>query len=331
MPAGCPPHLEAPDRPPAHPGRHEQQEGQQHREGSRLPHLAELGAVQHDHGEGLVAGAVEQARHGHLVQRRQEADQPGRQQCRRQRAEHDGSYPAEQRGAARAGGRELVRGQPVQRSGHRPVCERPELREVGQQDDQQRVPQPPSVGDQQADGKGAPRQHEGERHQGPRGPAEAGAFQGGHEATEHEQDGGGRQREQQAAAECLAVAHRHHRLEVAQGPVPRHRRQTDRRCQRGRHQRNQRDADCHEQVGGHSRRDPTAGAVASGMCRSRVGRRCPGHPQPGAEQQIRRRHDGEGHDDQKQRQHDRLDERGRVTAAGQVGVDAGGDGGEPGG
>ena len=40
-------------------------------------------AVQHDDGQGLAARTVEQARHRHLVQRGEEADQPGRQQRRR--------------------------------------------------------------------------------------------------------------------------------------------------------------------------------------------------------------------------------------------------------
>ena len=61
------------------------------------------------------------------------------EQRRRQGAQGDRAGGGEHAGAAGPGGAQFVGRQPVQRSRDRPVGERPELREVGQQDQRQRA------------------------------------------------------------------------------------------------------------------------------------------------------------------------------------------------
>ena len=146
---------------------HQQREDDGQRGGR--PDPPELLAVEHDHRQRLAARPVQQAGHGDLVQRGQEADQPGAEQRRGQRPQRDRADGGEHAGAARPRRAQLVGGQPVEGPGDRPVRERPQLGQVGQQDQRQRAGQPAPVGDQQGHGERRAGQHQRQRDQRGRG------------------------------------------------------------------------------------------------------------------------------------------------------------------
>ena len=188
----------------------------------------------------------------------QAAEQRGRQ-----RPQRHGADGGDRPGAADPGGPQLVGGQPVEGAGDRPVRERPELGEVGQQDQGERPGQPAAVGDEQRDGERGAGQHQREGDQGA--------------PSSGRRDGvRPRRRGHRAAPAIVAAARARPRLrpsasavrgvstcaEVRRAPVGRRRRHAQGAGDRRQHQGGQRQRHGEEQVAAQGERPGPAGPPA---------------------------------------------------------------------
>ena len=140
-------------------------------------------------GEGRVARTVQQAGHGQLVQGEHEDDEPGGDDRRPQgRARRPiGSASSGPAPLARAA-RTWSPGSRSTRARQLAMAERPELRDVGHQDDRQRVAQPAAVGEQDGHREGRARNGEAERDRGARGAATGARPAATADGAEHERD-----------------------------------------------------------------------------------------------------------------------------------------------
>ena len=201
--------------------RHEQDHGEHHRERSSLADVAEFLAVQDDHRQGLAARRVEQARHRHLVQGGHERQQPRAEQRRCHRRQPDRAGGGQRRRAARTRGLPFGVREPVERPRYRPVRQRPQLGEVGNQDHRERPVEPAAVGDEQSDGERRAGDDEAERGRRGECPAGAAPFEQGGQGAEDDQQARGGCGQFQAVPQRIRGRRGAQRPEVVEGPVSR--------------------------------------------------------------------------------------------------------------